>query len=219
MVEGPVTYDFTLHLRVHDRTTWFWRCLGTVFGHFLLGSHNFMVAALGLCVKWPLIVEFGFLGKVFSYSANSYPSSNRWPYSQPLTLGAHCNAFFPRYSVLQFSKIIIIYFKKIRMHGCPWHACSTKRATILPTIPTSRTLKPKLIFNLIKFPPRFEGTHPKMKGMQQSTSSCEHNEAIKHEKPHTTKKLEKNCWKLSFWNKKMSKRCIFFGTFAYSMLK
>ena len=25
-------------------------------GHFLLGSHNFMVTALGLCVKWPLEV-------------------------------------------------------------------------------------------------------------------------------------------------------------------
>jgi hypothetical protein len=23
------------------------------FGHFLLGSHNFMVTALGSCVKWP----------------------------------------------------------------------------------------------------------------------------------------------------------------------
>jgi hypothetical protein len=24
------------------------------FGHFLLGSHNFIVTALGSCVKWPL---------------------------------------------------------------------------------------------------------------------------------------------------------------------
>ena len=24
------------------------------FGHFLLGSQNFMVTALGSCVKWPL---------------------------------------------------------------------------------------------------------------------------------------------------------------------
>jgi hypothetical protein len=30
----------TLHLRVCDHTTWFWRCFGTAFGHFLLGSHN-----------------------------------------------------------------------------------------------------------------------------------------------------------------------------------
>ena len=31
-------------------TLWFWRCLGTAFGHFLLGSHNSMVTALGSCV-------------------------------------------------------------------------------------------------------------------------------------------------------------------------
>ena len=54
LVESPNTYDFTLHLRVRDHVTWFWRCLGTAFEHFLLGSHNFMVMALGLCVKWPL---------------------------------------------------------------------------------------------------------------------------------------------------------------------
>jgi hypothetical protein len=28
--------------------------LGAAFGHFLLGSHIFMVTALGLCVKWPI---------------------------------------------------------------------------------------------------------------------------------------------------------------------
>jgi hypothetical protein len=50
---GPGTYDFTLHLRVRDHPAWFWRCLGTAFGHFLLGSHNFMVTALDSCVKWP----------------------------------------------------------------------------------------------------------------------------------------------------------------------
>jgi hypothetical protein len=30
---------------------------GTAFGHFLLGSHNFTVTALGLYVKWPLILN------------------------------------------------------------------------------------------------------------------------------------------------------------------
>jgi hypothetical protein len=43
--------------------TWCWRgltlnpkpWLGTTFGHFLLGSHNCMVTALGLCVKWPWV--------------------------------------------------------------------------------------------------------------------------------------------------------------------
>ena len=52
---GPVTYDFTLHLRIRDHTTWVWKCFETAFGHFLLGSHNFMVTALGSCVKWPLV--------------------------------------------------------------------------------------------------------------------------------------------------------------------
>ena len=37
LVEGPVTYDFTLHLRVCDHTTWFWRCVGMAFGHFYFG--------------------------------------------------------------------------------------------------------------------------------------------------------------------------------------
>ena len=34
LVEGLVTYDFTLRLRVRDLTTSFWRFLGTAFGHF-----------------------------------------------------------------------------------------------------------------------------------------------------------------------------------------
>ena len=55
LVEGPVTYDFTLCLRARDHTTWFWKCLEIAFGHFLLGSHNSMVKALGSCVKWPSI--------------------------------------------------------------------------------------------------------------------------------------------------------------------
>jgi hypothetical protein len=42
----------TGHIWFH--TTRLWRCLGIAFGHFLLGSHNFMVTALGSCAKWPL---------------------------------------------------------------------------------------------------------------------------------------------------------------------
>jgi hypothetical protein len=34
---------------LHD----FGGCLGAAFGYFLLGSHNFMVTALGSCVTWP----------------------------------------------------------------------------------------------------------------------------------------------------------------------
>jgi hypothetical protein len=45
--------SWSLHSKVRDHTTLFWRCIGTTFGHFLLGSHNFTVTTLGLCVKWP----------------------------------------------------------------------------------------------------------------------------------------------------------------------
>ena len=44
-------YDFTLHLRFHDHTTWFWRCVGMAFGHFPKDSHSFMVTALGSFMK------------------------------------------------------------------------------------------------------------------------------------------------------------------------
>ena len=27
------------------------------FGHFLVGSHNFMVMALGSCAEWPFLVN------------------------------------------------------------------------------------------------------------------------------------------------------------------
>ena len=60
MCEDPHEYKFVeiafswgpTHIWLH--ITWFWRCVGTVFGHFLLGSHNYMVTTLGSCVKWPL---------------------------------------------------------------------------------------------------------------------------------------------------------------------
>jgi hypothetical protein len=35
LVEGLITYGFTLHSRIRDHITWFWRCVGTTFGHFL----------------------------------------------------------------------------------------------------------------------------------------------------------------------------------------
>ena len=44
-----------IHLRVRDHTTWFWKRVGTAFGHFLLGSHNVTVTAPGSCVKVALI--------------------------------------------------------------------------------------------------------------------------------------------------------------------
>jgi hypothetical protein len=51
-----LSYHFTRHLRIRDHTTWFWRYVGTAFGHFLLGSHNLRVMALGSCVKWPSLM-------------------------------------------------------------------------------------------------------------------------------------------------------------------
>jgi hypothetical protein len=59
----PITYDFTLHWRVRDHTTWCWRwcwrwCWDGLLGTFLLGSHHFHghdVTTLGSCVKWPFI--------------------------------------------------------------------------------------------------------------------------------------------------------------------
>jgi hypothetical protein len=44
-----------------------WRCLGTAFGHFLLGSHNFTVTAFGLCVKWPLVKIFHVWGPTWTW--------------------------------------------------------------------------------------------------------------------------------------------------------
>jgi hypothetical protein len=38
---------------LHD----FGECVGTAFGHFLLGSHNLTFTALGSCVKWPQLIS------------------------------------------------------------------------------------------------------------------------------------------------------------------
>ena len=42
-------------LRIRDQSTSFGKCGGMAFEHFLLGSHNFLVTALGSCMKWPLV--------------------------------------------------------------------------------------------------------------------------------------------------------------------
>ena len=85
------TYGFTLHLRLCDHTTWFWRCLGMAFGHFLLGSHNFMVMALGSCVKWPQV-------------SNSRPQP-QCPYTHDNpSLGASNYAFFIAAKNMYFQK-------------------------------------------------------------------------------------------------------------------
>jgi hypothetical protein len=50
LVEDPITC-MTSHytLRVRDHTTWFWRCLGTAFGHFLFGLSHFLSWLRLLC--------------------------------------------------------------------------------------------------------------------------------------------------------------------------
>ena len=72
LVEGLITYGFTLHLRICDHTTW--RCLRKAFGHFHLGSHNFMVTPLGLCVKWPLVFML-----LASWKMESSQNNLMWP--------------------------------------------------------------------------------------------------------------------------------------------
>jgi hypothetical protein len=58
IVEGLVTYDFTLHSRAHEHTILLWKCLGTAFGHFfwapiiswsrlLVGYHCILRFAIG----------------------------------------------------------------------------------------------------------------------------------------------------------------------------
>ena len=37
LVESPVKYDFILHSRIGNHPTGLWSCVGTAFGHFLLG--------------------------------------------------------------------------------------------------------------------------------------------------------------------------------------
>jgi hypothetical protein len=54
LVEGPVTHDFTLQCRICDHATLFEGVLGRPLDTFFW-AHNFMVMALGSCVKWPLL--------------------------------------------------------------------------------------------------------------------------------------------------------------------
>ena len=43
-VDDLATYDFTLHLRARDHTTWLWKCLGTAFGWALTFSWSRLLA-------------------------------------------------------------------------------------------------------------------------------------------------------------------------------
>ena len=54
----PVTYDFTLHLKIRDHTTWFWGCVGTTpwtlsFGLSQFHGHSFwLVCESGLAFRF-----------------------------------------------------------------------------------------------------------------------------------------------------------------------
>ena len=63
------SYDFTLHLRVRDHTTWVWGWVGTAFGHFLSGSHNFMVTAR----VWSTLIRATFIKRL-----NNIPNISMW---------------------------------------------------------------------------------------------------------------------------------------------
>ena len=66
LIEGPVTFGFTLHLRVYDHTTWFWRCLETTFEDFF----------------WALIISWSRLfARVWSYLKVCGCTSIRWLFS------------------------------------------------------------------------------------------------------------------------------------------
>ena len=54
---GPSHIWLHITLEVRDHTAWFWRCVETTFGHFLLGSQNFRITTLGSCVTWPWACE------------------------------------------------------------------------------------------------------------------------------------------------------------------
>jgi hypothetical protein len=47
--------------------TWLWRCVGTAFEHFLLGSHNLMVTALGSCVKSYVNLQASVVRRLYEY--------------------------------------------------------------------------------------------------------------------------------------------------------
>ena len=66
----------------------FGRCCGTAVGHYLLGSHNFIVTALGSCVKWliTIIGTMGTLHQEFGMSRGGYLASQASIHNQSVYL-------------------------------------------------------------------------------------------------------------------------------------
>ena len=79
-----------------NRNSYDLTCLGTAFGHFLLGSHNFMVIALGLCVKWPkanevvTVIFSNWDGHICSRQDSSWCNTNE-PYMTNRLFYIHAN--------------------------------------------------------------------------------------------------------------------------------
>ena len=73
-----VQSHMTLHYTRGSVTTLHnFESLGTACGHSLLNSHNFMVTALGSCVKWPLdVVHETILSSTSQYNPSKTISSN-----------------------------------------------------------------------------------------------------------------------------------------------
>ena len=87
LVKGPVTYDFTVHLRVRDHTTWFWRCVGTSV--FLVCLVNATFLMWWVCHKKVVQLYHYYsqnlrqLGKLLHYQAikdspNTSPSTKKF---------------------------------------------------------------------------------------------------------------------------------------------
>ena len=57
----------------------FGTCIGMAFGHFLLGSHNFVGTALGSCVKWPLLKASPMTLHLRSYIRDADADAWYWP--------------------------------------------------------------------------------------------------------------------------------------------
>ena len=59
-------------------TIWFWGCVGTAFGRFLLGSHDFVVTVLGSCVKGPSTIESVEVGTYHLHAGSKIRSPIVW---------------------------------------------------------------------------------------------------------------------------------------------
>ena len=70
----------TPHLRARYHTTWYWRWLGTAFGHFHLGSHNLMVTALGLVCEVAMLLNIKEQTQKQEQKSNIGKIEGPWPH-------------------------------------------------------------------------------------------------------------------------------------------